>query len=161
MVRRIEDECDPHSGGAVGSRLADFDHPANGSPKKDRLVEARRLKVRASASQKDRARLRTGLAAEVRADALPGAVFEGRIRVLGQEADAGLAKQAQNPIANLISVPIQNNFNFGVGLDDDEDVRGALPVHPADDGPAAELDTLRAAHEGWFPGFMSSATEMA
>jgi hypothetical protein len=26
-----------------------------------------------------------------------------------------LAKEAQNPIANLISVPFQNNFNFGLG----------------------------------------------
>lgn len=52
-----------------------------------RLVETRRLKVRASASQKDRARLATGLPVEVRVEALPGAVFEGRIRLLGQEAD--------------------------------------------------------------------------
>lgn len=34
-------------------------------------------------------------------------------------AHANLAKASQNPIANLISVPIQNNFNFGVGVDDD------------------------------------------
>jgi len=26
-----------------------------------------------------------------------------------------LAKESQNPIANLISVPFQNNFNFGIG----------------------------------------------
>jgi len=26
-----------------------------------------------------------------------------------------LAKETQNPIANLISVPFQNNFNFGIG----------------------------------------------
>jgi hypothetical protein len=29
-----------------------------------------------------------------------------------------LAKETQNPIANLISVPFQNNFNFGVGPND-------------------------------------------
>ncbi|MFO1452685.1 MAG: hypothetical protein U1F61_31250 [Opitutaceae bacterium] len=29
-----------------------------------------------------------------------------------------LAKAAQNPLANLISVPFQNNFNFGVGPND-------------------------------------------
>ena len=29
-----------------------------------------------------------------------------------------LAKESQNPIANLISVPFQNNFNFGVGPND-------------------------------------------
>ncbi len=28
-----------------------------------------------------------------------------------------LAKAAQNPVANMISVPFQNNFNFGVGPD--------------------------------------------
>jgi hypothetical protein len=31
----------------------------------------------------------------------------------------GLARQVQNPIASLISVPFQNNFNFGVGPNDD------------------------------------------
>jgi hypothetical protein len=30
----------------------------------------------------------------------------------------GLTKESQNPIANLISVPFQNNFNFGVGPND-------------------------------------------
>src|SRR5262249_17359055 len=29
-----------------------------------------------------------------------------------------LAKETQNPVANLISVPFQNNFNFGVGPND-------------------------------------------
>lgn len=31
------------------------------------------------------------------------------------QASANLAQEAQNPIANLISVPLQNNFNFNVG----------------------------------------------
>jgi hypothetical protein len=30
-----------------------------------------------------------------------------------------LAKETQNPVANLISVPFQNNFNFGAGTDRD------------------------------------------
>ena len=30
-----------------------------------------------------------------------------------------LAKQAQNPVAAMISLPFQNNFNFGVGPNDD------------------------------------------
>jgi hypothetical protein len=38
------------------------------------------------------------------------------------EADAtsneALAKAAQNPVAKMISVPLQNNFNFGVGPND-------------------------------------------
>jgi len=29
-----------------------------------------------------------------------------------------LAKETQNPVANLISVPFQNNFNFGLGPND-------------------------------------------
>jgi len=29
-----------------------------------------------------------------------------------------LAKETQNPVANLISVPFQNNFNFGIGAND-------------------------------------------
>ncbi len=35
----------------------------------------------------------------------------------GQESQEALAKAAQNPVARLISVPFQNNFNFGVGPD--------------------------------------------
>ena len=33
----------------------------------------------------------------------------------GEESQEALAKAAQNPVAKLISVPFQNNFNFGVG----------------------------------------------
>jgi hypothetical protein len=33
----------------------------------------------------------------------------------GGESQEELAKAAQNPVAKLISVPFQNNFNFGVG----------------------------------------------
>jgi len=32
-----------------------------------------------------------------------------------EESQEELAKAAQNPVANLISVPFQNNFNFGIG----------------------------------------------
>lgn len=38
-------------------------------------------------------------------------------RALGQDQD--LAQQLQNPIADLVSVPLQNNFEFGVGPGDD------------------------------------------
>src|SRR6476620_5308374 len=45
-------------------------------------------------------------------------------------ADA-LRKAAQNPIASLISVPVQNNSNFGVGTDDRiQDVLNIQPVIP-------------------------------
>src|SRR6478736_4073240 len=33
----------------------------------------------------------------------------------GGDQDAELAKELQNPVANLISVPFQNNFDFNLG----------------------------------------------
>jgi hypothetical protein len=45
--------------------------------------------------------------------------------------ESDLAKQAQNPVASLISVPLQNNFNFGVGPNDDlQYVLNIQPVIP-------------------------------
>jgi len=42
-----------------------------------------------------------------------------------------LRKAAQNPIASLISVPVQNNNNFGIGPDDrTQDVLNIQPVIP-------------------------------
>jgi hypothetical protein len=32
-----------------------------------------------------------------------------------EETVTELAKKTQNPVSDLISVPFQNNFNFGVG----------------------------------------------
>jgi hypothetical protein len=53
--------------------------------------------------------------------------------VFGEESEqAKLAKQAQNPIASLISLPIQNNTNFGIGPDGDEtqNITNIQPVWP-------------------------------
>ena len=47
----------------------------------------------------------------------------------GDQSDADLAKEAQNPIANMISLPFQNNTNFGIGPDDDE-VQNVLNIQP-------------------------------
>jgi hypothetical protein len=45
--------------------------------------------------------------------------------------DGDLAKESQNPIANLISVPFQNNTNFNVGpYDHDQNVLNIQPVIP-------------------------------
>jgi len=42
-----------------------------------------------------------------------------------------LAKQSQNPVASLISVPFQNNTNFGIGPDDEtQNVLNIQPVLP-------------------------------
>ena len=43
----------------------------------------------------------------------------------------GLARQTQNPVANLISVPFQNNTNFGLGPNDrTQNVLNIQPVIP-------------------------------
>jgi len=48
--------------------------------------------------------------------------------VWAQHDDAELAKKTQNPVADLISVPFQNNVNFGVGPHDD--VQYILNIQP-------------------------------
>jgi hypothetical protein len=51
--------------------------------------------------------------------------------------ESSIAKQAQNPIASMISVPFQNNLNFGVGPKDGEqnvlDIQPVVPFHLTDD----------------------------
>lgn len=45
--------------------------------------------------------------------------------------ESELAKKTQNPVSDLISVPFQNNFNFGVGPDDDmQYLMNIQPVYP-------------------------------
>ena len=47
------------------------------------------------------------------------------------ERTAALAKAAQNPVADMISVPLQNNTNFGIGpYSRDQDVLNIQPVIP-------------------------------
>ncbi len=87
-----------------------------------RLVSQRRVKVRGSATQRDRARLSVDLPARVTVDALPGTVFEGEIRVLGQEADAETGTylvevavaQAQNEAGRLLS-GMQGSIEVEIG----------------------------------------------
>ena len=43
-------------------------------------------------------------------------VFEVSQALAQDESE--LAKKTQNPVADLISVPLQSNFNFGAGLRD-------------------------------------------
>ena len=43
------------------------------------------------------------------------AIFESAFAGDEQANAAELAKKLQNPVANLISVPIQNNWDFGIG----------------------------------------------
>jgi len=62
---------------------------------------------------------------------------------IGQEQDAAeLAKQAQNPIGNLISLPLQNNTNFDVGpYERTQNVLNIQPVWPFSLGKKWKLIT--------------------
>ena len=55
----------------------------------------------------------------------------------GEDDESKLAKQTQNPVADLISVPFQNNFNFGAGSKDKMvwilNVQPVIPIHLNDD----------------------------
>jgi hypothetical protein len=60
------------------------------------------------------------------------------------DSETDLAKKTQNPVADLISVPFQNNFYFNSGTKDErgEHVRRdgqattpSLPVHAISRGP--------------------------
>jgi hypothetical protein len=49
----------------------------------------------------------------------------------GENPQEELAKAAQNPVADLISLPFQNNTNFGYGPDDEiQNVLNIQPVVP-------------------------------
>lgn len=73
--------------GVVSERHAEIGSWVSPGTPLFRILDPRRLKVRGAVAQRDRARLRVGLEATVRVDALPGAQWAGRIRRLGQEAD--------------------------------------------------------------------------
>lgn len=55
----------------------------------------------------------------------------------GAQSTEALAKAAQNPVAKMISVPFQNNFNFGIGPNDVTqwvlNVQPVIPVSLSDD----------------------------
>ena len=62
------------------------------------------------------------------ASSMPTAFAQG---TGGQSDAAALAKAAQNPVADLVSVPVQLNMNFGMGPEDDvQDVLNIQPVLP-------------------------------
>jgi hypothetical protein len=58
-------------------------------------------------------------AALVRVDANGSALAESDVAGAPADQEAELAKQLQNPVASLISVPFQNNFDFNMGPNDD------------------------------------------
>jgi hypothetical protein len=59
-----------------------------------------------------------------------------------EQSNEALAKAAQNPVANLISVPFQDNINFNVGPDNEtQNVLNIQPVIPVSLGPDWNLIT--------------------
>jgi len=54
-----------------------------------------------------------------------------------QASNEALAKKTQNPVSDLISVPLQNNFNFGLGPEDKMawvmNVQPVIPVRVSED----------------------------
>ena len=55
-----------------------------------------------------------------------------------ESSEEELAKKTQNPVADLISVPLQNNFNFGAGFNHNKmiyilNVQPVIPIHLNDE----------------------------
>ena len=66
----------------------------------------------------------------VRVAVLTAATLSAASAACAQSGDA-LREAAQNPIASLISVPFQNNTNFGVGqLNNTQNTLNIQPVIP-------------------------------
>ena len=64
------------------------------------------------------------------------------LSIVNAAENSDLAKQAQNPIANLISLPLQNNTNFNVGPDDrTQNILNVQPVYPVSLGDNWNLIT--------------------
>ena len=79
-------------------------------------------------------RIRTALLAFLLFTAAPGYSQE--------QSESDLARQAQNPIANLISLPLQNNTNFGIGPSDEtQNILNIQPVWPFTLGDSWNLIT--------------------
>jgi hypothetical protein len=53
------------------------------------------------------------------------------------DSQEALAKASQNPVANMISLPLQNNFNFGIGPNDvmqyNLNIQPVIPIHLNED----------------------------
>jgi hypothetical protein len=87
-------------------------------------------------------------------------------RAAGEESATELAKKTQNPVADLISVPFQSNFNFGAGTKDATvyvlNVQPVVPFHlthewnlitrtivPIINQPSPAPTASRGARSGW------------
>jgi hypothetical protein len=83
----------------------------------------------------------TYLGASARIAALAAAVLISPATAHAQEGD-NLREAAQNPIADLISLPFQNNTNFNIGhTDNTQNVLNIQPVYPVQIGQGWNLIT--------------------
>src|SRR3954469_16107779 len=75
------------------------------------------------------------------------------------DESSSLAEKLQNPIADLISVPFQNNANFNVGpnkgTQDILNIQPVIPIHINEDWNVITR-TMRPL--GWSPSFQPAAT---
>lgn len=61
----------------------------------------------------------------------PVLLIAGSVPAFAQQSQEDLAKASQNPLANLVSIPFQNNTNFNVGpRDGSQNVLNIQPVVP-------------------------------
>src|SRR5262245_22722795 len=81
------------------------------------------------------------LIASMRVAALAAAVLISPPAAQAQDGD-NLRQAAQNPIADLISLPFQNNTNFNIGHSDNaQNVLNIQPVYPIQLGSSWNLIT--------------------
>ena len=87
-------------------------------------------------------RIRSGLAVTLAMSlAMPGVMWAQDAAVAPSEAE--LAKQSQNPVGDLISLPFQNNTNFGVGPEDAvQNTLTIQPVYPLNLGKVNMINRL-------------------
>jgi hypothetical protein len=83
-----------------------------------------------------------------------GATLCTTVPVHAEMSAEELAKLAQNPVGNLISVPFQNNTNFNVGpLDGTQNILNIQPVYPIEVTKDWNIITRTIIPLIWQPGF--------
>ena len=88
------------------------------------------------------------------ASAVLGAALVVTVPARAEMSAEELAKLAQNPVGNLISVPFQNNTNFNVGpLDGTQNILNIQPVYPIEVNPDWNIITRTIIPLIWQPGF--------
>ena len=73
--------------------------------------------------------------------------------LLGAESDEELAKKTQNPVADLITVPFQNNFNFNYGPNNDLqsvlNIQPVIPIHLSEDWNLVTRTIIPVINQPW------------